>query len=107
MKVLVYNPGQEAEERVIPDDVPHGLKALQDIVGGPIETINTAIPGIILIVNEEGHLYRLTLNRRLQIHPTIYMDLYGPIVACRVDGDEITSLLPGDDIVLRLLLLKL
>ena len=88
MQVLVYLPGVDPEVR----EIPNTLKALQSIVGGYIETVNTGVPGIILIVNEEGGILDMPLNRQLQVYPRIYQKLFGPIVACRVDHDRFESL---------------
>lgn len=40
----------------------YDLTALQGIVGGYIEIVRTRIPGVILVINEEGLLMDLPLN---------------------------------------------
>ena len=99
MKVLVYLPGLEAEER----QIPASSEALQDIVGELNEIINTGIPGIILIIKADGWIQGLPPCRRIlfRTHSEI---LYGPVVACRVDDEMFLSIRPGDAIVLKLLL---
>jgi len=40
----------------------YDLNTLQGIVGGYIEIVHTRIPGVILVINEEGLLKDLPLN---------------------------------------------
>jgi Domain of unknown function (DUF3846) len=58
IRVLVYEPGKEPEERTIPNN----LEALQGIVGGDIEVVSLS-RSLKLICNEEGRLRGLPPNR--------------------------------------------
>lgn len=82
MTAIIKNPGQPAFIRQIDNE----LSALQDLVGGYIQTIN--LPGrIIMIVNEEGKLMGLKPNFRLE-HDLIV----GTAVFVSADGEEFAGL---------------
>lgn len=82
IRVLVKEPGKEAELR----EMPNTLKALQNAVGGYIETVIFA-EDCTLVVNEEGKLQGLPMNFR------IFGDVIaGTALFVGVDGVEFCSL---------------
>ena len=82
IRILVKEPGKEAELR----EIPNTLKALQCIVGGYIETVTFA-EDCTLIVNEEGKLQGLPPNFR------IFGDaIVGTALFAGVSGEEFCSL---------------
>ena len=56
MKILYKKPGEAPEIR----DVANDLGALQDLVGGYIETVT--VGNVVIICNEEGKLKGMPLN---------------------------------------------
>ena len=82
MTAIIKHPGQPA----VSQEVENSLKALQNLVGGYIETVS--LPhGICMIVNEEGKLQGLQPNFRLD-HDLIV----GTAVFVGVDGDQFCGL---------------
>ena len=82
IRVLVKEPGKEAELR----EIPNTLKALQSAVGGQIETVNFA-QDCTLVVNVEGKLQGLLPNF------LFFGDVIaGTAVLAGVDGEEFCSL---------------
>ena len=77
MRVIIKEPGKQARWGWLDNTLP----ALQEAVGGYIETV-TVTTDVVLIVNEEGLLYDLPENRVLG-YP-----FRGTVVACGVKGDE-------------------
>lgn len=82
MRVIYKAPGLPAEIR----DVPSTLEALQELVGGYIETVTVATDAAI-ICNEEGCLIGLEPNCTL-----LGLHFVGPIVVAGVAGEEFTDL---------------
>lgn len=78
MKVIVKMPGEKAEER----DIENTLKALQDIVGGYIETL-TLCKDMIIVCNEEGLINDMPFNCTV-----CGTQLFGPIIFVGFDGKE-------------------
>ena len=85
IKVIVMLPGELPEVRTIPNT----LEALQEIVGGYIETVTVATD-LVAIVNEEGRLMDLSYNVDLCGVPIV-----GPLVFAGVDGDEFCDVPDG------------
>lgn len=82
MIAIIKHPGQPA----VSQEVENSLKALQNLVGGYIETVS--LPhGICMIVNEEGKLQGLQPNFRLD-HDLIV----GAAVFVGVSGEDFCSL---------------
>lgn len=82
MTAIIKRPWQPAFRR----EIDNTLEALQDLVGGYIETVN--LPGgIVMIVNEEGKILRLPMNFRFNCDP-----IRGTAVFVGVDGEEFCSL---------------
>lgn len=82
MRVIYKAPGLPAEIR----DVPNTLEALQELVGGYIETVTVATDAAI-ICNEEGRLIGLEPNCTL-----LGVHFVGSIVVAGVEGEEFTDL---------------
>ena len=87
MRVIYKAPGLPAEIR----DVPNTLEALQELVGGYIETVTVATDAAI-ICNEEGRLIGLEPNCTL-----LGVHFVGSIVVAGVAGEEFTDL-PEDGV---------
>ena len=85
--VVIKEPGKPAAVDPLFDNT---LEALQDAVGGYIETF-TLPSGIVLICNEEGKLHRLPYNVRV-----CGCDFVGVVIVCRASGDEFGSLKAQD-----------
>ena len=85
MKVIYKAPGKAPE--VI--DIQNTLEALQEKVGGYIETVTIATDAAI-ICNEEGRLIGLPHNCVL-----LGVDFVGPILIVGVKGPEFTDLPDG------------
>ena len=86
MKALLFLP---REERIVQEiDIPNTLKALQEAVGGYIETVTFA-KDACLIVNEEGHLRDLPKQRILGA------TFFGNVLMVGVAGEEFTDLPEG------------
>lgn len=82
MRVIAKAPN----EAPIILEMENTLEALQEAVGGYIETITFASDACI-ICNEEGHLKGMPFNCKL-----LGIDFVGPILLVGVDGDEFTDL---------------
>ena len=82
IRVLVKEPGKEAELR----DIPNTLKALQSAVGGYIETV-TFSEDCTLVVNEEGKLQGLLPNLLFCGYLIV-----GTALFVGVDGEEFCNL---------------
>ena len=80
MKVLIVEPGKDPRE----EDIKNDLVALQEIVGGYIETV-TLEDGVVAIVDEEGKLKRRTANKYI---PHLHDMLVGTIVIAGMDAWE-------------------
>lgn len=81
MKVIGKKPGKPAEMIHIDND----LKALQDYVGGRIETL-TFSDNACFICNEEGNLNGMPFN--LKFHG---MYFYGPILVVGTKDEDFTD----------------
>ena len=89
MKVVYREPGKSPEVREIEND----LKVLQELVGGYIETIR--FNGITMIINEEGKLKGLPVNF-LMVGNGYAQAIVGPVIFCRSEGFDFTSLQDED-----------
>lgn len=79
MKVIKIVPGREPEMV----DIDNTLKALQQAVGGYIETVTLPRTGLVVIVNEEGRLLDLPKNGVLNIGPLMDQLLVGTVLVVR------------------------
>lgn len=101
MKVITLRPGEAPKYNEIPDELDR-LSALQHFCQGYIETVRVA-GGIIAIVNEEGRLMDMDIAC---MAPSIRQALHGPVVFCRVSGEEFAPVYDGDmEIVKRSIVL--
>ena len=82
MKVIIKQPGKEPEVAEIENTLP----ALQQVVGGYIETVTLATDCCI-ICNEEGRLEGLPYDLTF-----CGVSFVGPILVVGIDGDECSSL---------------
>lgn len=86
MQVVRKDPGKPP----VITQVKNTLEALQQAVGGPIETVTLARDAVI-ICNEEGRLMGLPRNCRF-----LGIDFVGTILVVGVDGDEFSGLSEAD-----------
>ena len=81
--VIVKEPGKKPRVDPLFDNT---LPALQEAVGGPIETV-TISPGVVFVCNEEGHLRGMPYNCCL-----FGVNFVGTVVALGSKGDSFASL---------------
>ena len=82
MTAIIKRPGQPAFRR----EIDNTLEAMQELVGGYIETVY--LPGgIVMIVNEEGKILRLPINFHLNCDL-----IHGTAVFVGVNGEDFCSL---------------
>lgn len=81
--VCVKYPGEEPRVEPLFDNT---LEAFQEAVGGYIEAV-TLCTDLVLIVNEEGRIKGLPYNITI-----CGCQLYGPVLAVGVNGEEFASL---------------
>ena len=91
MKAIRKKPGCEPE--LI--DIDNTLKALQQEVGGYIETVSIA--DVVIICNEEGRLCGLPYNCRF-----VNVDFVGPILVVGRNKDEFCDVPEADFLMYHL-----
>ena len=92
LTVLCVKPG-EKPERI---EIESGLDALQRAVGGYIEAVYPYEDPVALIVNEEGKLNGLPLNRALRDEDNdIYDIVAGTFLVVGLGESEFASLTPA------------
>lgn len=105
-QVIVIDPGKGAWLiNCDPETRTLTLGELQELVGGPIETVPTMLSDgwaredgarIVMIVNEEGRLLGLPHNEDASLMAAFGIDcIVGPAVIMAGRGDELIGLLPG------------
>ena len=80
-------------------DVKNELVTLQEAVGGYIETIPfPGVPGTLILVNEEGKIFKYPFNRCLaNPHTGEIIDwIVGDALVVGTDGDEFADLSEAD-----------
>lgn len=87
MTAIIKRPWQPAFRR----EISNTLEALQELVGGYIETYTLSY-GIVMIVNREGKLRRLPLNFRLGTDRLGPDSIHGTAVFVGADGEDFCSL---------------
>jgi hypothetical protein len=88
---LIVEPEKAPYTKIILDE----LQTLQDIVGGNIEVVYPFEDLVGLIVNEEGKLLDLPLNRALRDEDgNIYDIIAGTIIVVGLGEGDFTSLTP-------------
>ena len=92
MKVIIKRPCDQFGEEAT---IPNTLKALQEAVGGYIETV-TLDNGVVLICNEEGRLrdmpYNFTVRRMVHTFLPVSNPIFGTVIACGADDDEFADI---------------
>ena len=87
MKVIIKRPCDQFGEETT---IPNTLRALQEAVGGYIETV-TLDNGAVLICNEEGKIrdmpYNFTHRQMLGAIPLQY-PIFGTVIVCGIAEDE-------------------
>lgn len=84
IKVLYKPVGKPFEVR----EIPNTLEAMQELVGGYIETV-TICTDLVLICNEDGRALGLKPN------PYIGHEFVGDWFLCGVDGEKFTDIPAG------------
>lgn len=93
MRVLIVEPERRPEAREIEDS----LNAMQEIVGGLIQSIYPFDEPVALICNDEGKMINLPMNRGLRDkNGQIYDIVSGTFFLCGApaDSDHFASLTP-------------
>ena len=87
--VLLCQPGKTAEVTKIPNT----LKTLQEQVGGHIEAAYPSTDPVAIIMNEEGKIHVLPLNRALYTDDgQLYDVIAGPMLVVGLTEDDFGSL---------------
>ena len=90
MKVIIKRPCDQFGEEAT---IPNTLKALQEAVGGYIETTPTCLSGLVMVVNEEGKLMGLPFNNTAtDLARGLYESIVGNAVIMEVKGSELAPL---------------
>ena len=93
IRVLMIEPGKSPEMREISDT----LKSMQEVVGGWIEEYVPFDDDVALVVNEEGKINGLPLNRAIRSEDGSLQDIIaGPFFICSapVESESYQSLTP-------------
>lgn len=94
MKVLLIKPGKKPETV----DIESGLESLQEMVGGSIQVVYPFDDLVGLIVNDEGKLKGLPLNRALRdAKGEIYDIIVGDFLVVGLTEEDFGSL--SDELV--------
>ena len=84
MKILIVEPGKHPRRA----DVPHTLKAMQEIVGGYIQAVFPWRDPVALVCDEEGLLKQKFFNRCI----TAELQIFGTFFLCGIDDDDFADL---------------
>ena len=93
IRVLMIEPEKQPEMREISDT----LKSMQEVVGGWIEEYMPFDDDVALVVNEEGKINGLPLNRAIRSEDGSLQDIIaGPFFICSapVESESYQSLTP-------------
>ena len=92
IRVVLLEPGKAARTT----DIGATLEDMQKVVGGYIEAVYPYAEEVAIVVNEEGKLEGLPLNRALRYEDTgeIYDIIAGPCFICDCNGENFGSLTP-------------
>jgi len=82
IRAIVKKPGEPIGHKITLDN---NLRAFQEVVGGPIETV-TFLQGVVVIVNEEGKLKDLPENFRMMGET-----IKGPAIVVGVYNDNFSN----------------
>lgn len=86
MRVIIKEPGEPIGHFA---EIDNTLEAMQEIVGGHIETITFqgfTFSGLVIVCNEEGKLRGLPENFKLPNDTVV-----GTVIVCGTDDDEFTD----------------
>ena len=98
MKVIIKRPCDQFGEEAT---IPNTLEALQEAVGGYIETVTLPEHNLVLICNEEGSIRDMPYNftvRRMMLNGllggllSLQNPIFGTVIACGVEGDEFADI---------------
>lgn len=88
MKVIVCEPNKIA--RV--EEIEQTLEAMQEIVGGYIEAVNSLPDSACIVCNEEGRLNEMPLNRGVYRFGDMVGAIYGTFFICGCSDEDFCSL---------------
>jgi len=91
--VLLYETGEAPR----PKFIPNTLEAMQELVGGYIETV-TLEDGLVLVCNEEGRMNGLSPNASITTRYG-HQSIYGDFFICRGEGEEFAGLRNSQEMV--------
>lgn len=92
IRALILRVGQPPAIKMIDGS----LDGLQALVGGFIELV-TIEPGVVAVMNEDGSMLGLPVNRVVARTDGRCFDLVGDVVVVGVDDDGATASLSADD----------
>ncbi len=89
MRILVIEPGRKPEVREIDGE----LKTMQGIVGGLIQALYPFEDAVALVVNDEGKILGLPMNRGVRDeNGKLYDIICGTFFICGLGEDNFASL---------------
>ena len=89
MKVIVLEPMKEAYVK----EIENSLSSMQEVIGGYIQGIYPFVEEVCLVVNEEGKINGLPLNRALfDESGKVYDIIAGTAFICGCSEDSFDSL---------------
>jgi hypothetical protein len=89
--VLIVKPGEEPQVA----QIPQGLDSLQSVVGGRIQATYPCDDPVAIIVNEEGKIESLPLNRALHDeNGDVYDIIAGTFIVSGLGEENFESLTP-------------
>lgn len=91
MTCILYQPGNRMGTFV---EISNTCEAIHSAIGGYFQTLQIA-KGLIAIIDEEGRLKKLPVNRWHNAEQS-YGWLYGPILIVRQNGEDFCSIRDGD-----------
>lgn len=84
IKVVVVEPGK----RPYVKEIENSLKAMQEIVGGYVEVVYPFDDAVGIMVNEEGKLLSLPLNRALCANGVPYDIIFGTFFIFGLNNED-------------------
>lgn len=89
MRVLVIEPHKQPQEMFL----ERSLKAMQAVVGGPVQFVYPWNNNAVLVCNELGKVFGLEANRELKfLDGEVYDMVHGTFFICEQDGDHLGSI---------------
>ena len=93
MKIVKAEPGKPAEIC----EIDGSLESMQEVVGGYIECLRPWKNKVTLVCIEEGKIRGLEPNQKIYFGYGDTDIICGTFFFCRTEGEELTSLYPGED----------